>query len=125
MTGALARCTALHGVARRCTALHGVARRCTALHGVARCTALAPSSGWNIMIDLGHSSAPGGILSEKLPEKCCGRCFHGRRETDRGTLKTVDVCKAGPPTPIAMAISTPAGPQIGTRMQWPVMQATD
>lgn len=65
------------------------------------------------------------ITVTELPDKCCGRCLHARKETDRGTLKTVYVCKAGPPVPIAVAVQTRGGPQIGTRMQWPVMEATD
>ena len=65
------------------------------------------------------------LNSASLPAKCCGRCIHARKVTDAGTLRTVYVCKAGPPTPIMIAVQTRGGTQYGQQARFPVMMAGD
>lgn len=60
-----------------------------------------------------------------LPEKCCGRCAHARKQIDKGMLKPAYVCKAGPPTPVIIQVQTRAGVQVGQQGRYPVMDARD
>jgi hypothetical protein len=56
-----------------------------------------------------------------LPEKCCAHCSHGRKDLDKGTMKTVYICKAGPAVPVIVPVQTRAGVQFGQQARWPVM----
>jgi hypothetical protein len=45
-----------------------------------------------------------------LPEKCCGKCDHGRPKLDSVNLRSMVECFFGPPTPVL--VGTPQGVQI-------------
>jgi len=53
-----------------------------------------------------------------LPAKCCGRCDHGRPYFEQSVMKRMVICKAGPPS--VLAIPTPQG--LGIQSKWPVLE---
>ena len=55
-----------------------------------------------------------------LPEKCCGRCDHGRKMVDQGQLgRIMFQCRALPPVPLLVM----KGGQAMVQATWPVMDA--
>lgn len=57
-----------------------------------------------------------------MPERCCGKCAHGRPMTDPGQLgRRMVLCKAGPPIPVVMIRNN----QPMVVSQWPPLDVAD
>lgn len=64
--------------------------------------------------------------SDPLPDRCCGRCAHGREQTDPGTLTTKIICRGGPPTAILIQIRQRDGSvSMGVQAHFPPMGRDD
>lgn len=58
-----------------------------------------------------------------LPERCCGKCAHGRVMTDPSQLgRRMVMCKAGPPTPILM-LDKGGRPMV--QSNWPILDLAE
>lgn len=66
-------------------------------------------------------------MTEKLPNKCCAHCTHGRPVPDPQNLRTMIRCKAGPPSAQQVPVVNEAGVHLGNRISviWPVLVANE
>ncbi len=66
-------------------------------------------------------------MQEKLPDRCCARCAHGRPVPDPGNLRIMVRCKAGPPSAQQEIVVDARGQEIGKRVSatWPVLISTE
>lgn len=66
-------------------------------------------------------------MREKLPERCCANCTHGRPIPDPGNLRIMIRCKAGPPSAQQEMVVNAQGQEIGKRVSatWPVLVASE
>jgi hypothetical protein len=62
-------------------------------------------------------------MQEKLPDKCCAHCTHGRAVPDPQNLRTMVRCKAGPPSAQQIPVFNELQVHIGNKVSaiWPVL----
>jgi hypothetical protein len=66
-------------------------------------------------------------MNEKLPDRCCGNCAHGRAVPDPANLRVMVRCKAGPPSAQQETVLNFEGREMGKKVSatWPVLVATE